>query len=291
MFTILQLAFLIGFAVFLIAVFCLAFFRKPGDRSKTGNDFYTADIAFSPKENRYILRNKRLLPISEAVKLFFEPFDRDRWAEKKASQTGKPKDLIAEEWFLKSETARRTGIFLHEEIARYFMGSPMKGCFRFKFKGKYFDIDKEIGIAKEESLFREFVKSENLRVYRTNCLVADRSMRIAGRVAFIGICETGYEIYDWKRAGGITDCNGDAIIRNAYGRKGRNGMENVDDTPFWHYALQLNLYRAVLEKNCHITISRITLVDLCPAKDAFVKVAVPLMKAEMPQIAKYLCRV
>lgn len=288
MFTIPQLLLLFGFGTFLIVIFCLTFFRKPHRRKITDDIFFTAEIKYSPKENKYILRGKRLLPVSVAVSLFFERFDQNRWAEEKSKQTGKPQDLIIEEWNLKGEMARRTGVFLHEEIAHYFIGLPMKGRFQFKFKSEHLTVDKDISIEKEESLFLKFVADENLRIYRTNYLVADRGLRIAGRVAFVGVCEDGYEIYDWKRAKGITDLDGNPITKNAFGVKGKNGMETIDDTPFWHYALQLNLYRAILEKTNHIVIRRIFLIDLCPTKETYVKISVPLINEEMAKVLKFL---
>ncbi len=288
MFTIPQLLLLLGFGTFIIIIFCLAFFRKPNKREKPNDIFSTAEIKFSPKENRYIVRGKRLLPVSIAVSLFFETFDQNRWAEEKSKQTGKPSELIIEEWNLKGEMARRTGVFLHDEISRYFIGLPMKGRFRFNFKSKHLNVDKDISIEKEETLFMKFVEEEKLRVYRTNYLIADRGLKLAGRVAFVGIYEDGYEIYDWKRAKGITDVNGNPITKNGFGVKGKNGMETIDDTPFWHYALQLNLYRAILEKTNHIVVRRIFLIDICPTKESYTKISVPLMNEEMSKVLKFL---
>ena len=130
-----------------------------------------------------------------------------------------------------------------------------------------------------------------MQVYRTNFLVADSTWRLAGRVAFIGKCSDGYVLYDWKRRNGITDKYGNAITENAFDQKGTNGLENIWDTPFWHYALQLNLYRAILEKNHHLKICSIYLIDISPQRDNFAKIPIPLLDNELKAALEFLaCR-
>ncbi len=278
----LQFAAAAGFALLAVITFCLAFFRKPKpQRPPAPHPPGNSEIKYSAKENRFTVRGKRLIPVSAAVSLFFEPFDKERHAEEKSMKTGMAKEKIIEGWEMARERARATGIFLHDDIAAFFAGSQMKGCFRFTFKGKFSQTDETISLEKEEKLFMQFINAVPLRVYRTNYLVADSSLRLAGRVAFIGKCDGGYELYDWKRRSGISDENGNAITQNALGKKGTNGLENISDTPFWHYALQLNLYRAILEKNYHLRICAIYLIDVCPDKASFAKLQIPLLGKEL----------
>ena len=277
-----QFAAVAAFALFVAATFCLAFFRKPKpQRPPTPQPPGNPEIRYSAKENRFTMRGKRLIPVSTAVSLFFETFDKERRAGEKSMKTGIPKERIIEEWEMARERARATGIFLHDDIAAFFAGSQMKGSFRFTFSGKFSQTDETISLEKEERLFMQFVNTTPLRVYRTNYLVADISLRLAGRVAFIGKCADGYELYDWKRRSGVSDENGKAITTNTFGKKGTNGLENISDTPFWRYALQLNLYRAILEKNCHLKICAIYLIDVSPDKTSFAKLQIPLLGEEL----------
>ncbi len=278
----LQLAAIVGFALFTAITFCLAFLRKPKQKDRhVSQPPVISEITYSAKENRYTVRGKRLMPVSSAVNLFFETFDKERRAEEKSAKTGIPKEKIIEDWEMARERARARGVFLHEDIAAFFAGSRMKGSFRFTFNGKFSQTDETISLEKEERLFMQFINAVPLRVYRTNYLVADSSLRLAGRVAFIGKCDGGYELYDWKRRSGISDESGNAITQNPFGKKGTYGLENIGDTPFWHYALQLNLYRAILEKNCHLKICAIHLIDVCPDKTSFAKLQIPLLGKEL----------
>lgn len=279
----------IAFVVFVIVVFIKAFFPK---RKET---FHARAVVPIPsglihRMESISVRGRKFFSVSSAVPLFFKTFDRELWAARKADSTGRSADEILEEWAIKGERARQSGIFLREQTARYFAGGRMKGGFRFKFKGSATSVSEYVSLEKEEALFMDFVSHTELRVYRTNYLVADRSLRIAGRVAFIGVCEGGYVLYDWKKASGITDANGNAITVSAAGDKGTNGLENVDDTPFWRYALQMNLYRAILEKNYHLSIKAMYLVDVSADKKNPATVSVPFMNDETAAVMKYLSR-
>ena len=106
--SILQFAAIFGFAIFVIATFCLAFFHKPKHKTPKPQAFGSADIKFSEKENRFVIRGKRFIPVSVAVNLFFNAFDKDYHAARKSEETGIPKNKIIEEWDLKRERDRKS---------------------------------------------------------------------------------------------------------------------------------------------------------------------------------------
>ncbi len=93
----------------------------------------------------------------------------------------------------------------------------------------------------------------------------------------------GYSIYDWKRSKKIVDSLGEPII-TSYG--GKLGLHNLDipDTPFYHYCIQQNLYRYILEKNYGIKIKSMNLVVLSNAYSKYHKIEVPIMVNEIAQV-------
>ena len=50
-----------------------------------------------------------------------------------------------------------------------------------------------------------------------------------------------FYLFDWKRSKQIKK-------ENRY-RKGKHPLNHLDDANYWHYALQLNIYKYILEKN------------------------------------------
>ena len=73
-----------------------------------------------------------------------------------------------------------------------------------------------------------------------------------------------YIIYDWKRSEKVID-NGMPVKINKYGEKGNYPLEHLDNTPYYHYALQLSLYKYILEKNYGMKISDLRLGIFHPA--------------------------
>jgi hypothetical protein len=54
-------------------------------------------------------------------------------------------------------------------------------------------------------------------------------------------------------------------------------ISEIEDLPFWHYALQQNLYRYILNKKYGIEVKRMKLVVLHPSLDQPVVLDVPNM--------------
>lgn len=288
--TISQIAFLTAFAGMIVLVAWKAFLHPKRRKKFYGTPATKAslisEIKYSPRQKCYKLRGNKLLPVSEAVDLFFEDFDKERHASQKAHQTGKSVDEIIDKWNIVQEHSKQTGLFLRGEILRYFTATPLKQEFNFRYVGKTASANETIDVDKEMRLFVQSVAENGLKLFRVGQLIADLDLRLAGRVAFIGKYGDGYEICDWKRAPGITNAEGSPITFNPYGHKGINGYEAHDDTPFWRYTLQLNLYRAILERNYHIRILRITLFDVNPQKETYVRVPIPLLGDELQNILR-----
>lgn len=86
-----------------------------------------------------------------------------------------------------------------------------------------------------------------------------------------------YDIYDWKRSHRIVNSMGEPISINRNGERGIRGLENIHDTVYWHYCLQQNLYRFILEKNYRIQIDKMYLVIFVDSTTSYTKLEVPRM--------------
>jgi hypothetical protein len=69
--------------------------------------------------------------------------------------------------------------------------------------------------------------------------------------------EDTYSIYDWKRS--------KEIKKTSYNKWGKIAcISHIPDSNYWHYCLQLNTYKYILEKNYGIKIRDMYLVCLHP---------------------------
>ena len=94
--------------------------------------------------------------------------------------------------------------------------------------------------------------------WRTEWEVWDEDLKLAGSIDMIYKHRTNgtYAIYDWKRSKKIT-------MENTF-QSGLGPVNHLPDTNYWHYTLQLNLYRWLLENNYGIVISEMALVIMHP---------------------------
>jgi hypothetical protein len=84
-----------------------------------------------------------------------------------------------------------------------------------------------------------------------------------------------YEIYDWKRSKEI-------IYDTPYAKSAITPcISHFPDTNYWHYSLQLNTYKKILEEKYDIAISAMYLLFLHPNYDAYQRIEVKHHPKEM----------
>ena len=88
-------------------------------------------------------------------------------------------------------------------------------------------------------------------------------------------------IYDWKRSDKLIAKNGLPIKNSLYGEKALPPIENLDDSPYYHYALQLSLYKYILEKNYGITVSKLRLGIFHPSYNKPYVLEMPYLQNEI----------
>jgi len=85
-------------------------------------------------------------------------------------------------------------------------------------------------------------------------------------------------IYDWKRCKDIKKTNGfgDFALTDC--------IAHLPDTNFWHYALQLNTYKAILEAKYDKKVTRMCLVCLHPNLPSYQLLVVPDLSKEIADL-------
>jgi ATP-dependent exoDNAse (exonuclease V) beta subunit len=164
--------------------------------------------------------------------------------------------------------AAQKGTDLHYDIECYYNGLDVKN-------------DSE-----EFQYFLQFAKDfAHLKPYRTEWIVFYEELRLAGSIDMVFQDEAGdLWIYDWKRT------NKD-LAPHAYGGKTSHTpcIAHVEDCAFWHYSMQLNLYRGVLERKYGKSIKGMYLVRLHPdyAYKTYDRIEVPFMDKEIEDLFAY----
>ena len=128
--------------------------------------------------------------------------------------------------------------------------------------------------------FKAFVADHpHLRCYRVEWMIFDEDVKIAGSIDFVSENEDGsLTIYDWKRCKEIKKTNsfGDFALTEC--------ISHLPDTNYWHYVLQLNTYKAILERKYEKKIKEMFLVGLHPNLSTYQLYKVPVLKQEMDDL-------
>lgn len=108
--------------------------------------------------------------------------------------------------------------------------------------------------------FLNFVNDHpEMKPYRTEWTIYNEDIKISGSIDMVYENPDGtLSIYDWKRCKQITKVN----TYNKFAVT--EEISDLPDSNFWHYSLQLNTYKAILEAKYNKTIRDMFLVQLHP---------------------------
>ena len=220
------------------------------------------NLTFDENEHKYFVGNKELKSVTSLIEEYFPPFEAERLAYIVGKKTGRnPQELIAE-WDRKGEEARTLGTKMHENIEKFYLGEEYENNDIF---GQFLD----------------FTKETHLVPYRTEWPIYDEEAGIAGTLDFLDYQNGEYIIYDWKRSKKVVSPKiGKPIVKSKNKTKGLRPITDIEDAPYWHYALQTSLYRYILKRDYGIDVAKSRLVVMHPElKQAFMT-DVPYMEKE-----------
>ena len=192
----------------------------------------------------------------------FEKFNADNIIDKmmaskkwtKSKYFGMTKDEIKAQWNENGRQASQAGTKLHYDIECFYNGSPNEND------------------SKEYKFFLDYAKGVKWKPYRTEWMVYHEELKIAGSIDMIYEDDDGNLIIaDWKRCKEIKKTN---RFRNSH----TECISYLPDSNFWHYALQLNTYRIILEEKYDKKIIDMFLVCLHPNNNSWEKHKIPFLR-------------
>jgi hypothetical protein len=196
-----------------------------------------------------------------------------------AKYYGKTAEEIEEMWAAAGREAATKGTEMHYKIECFYntpdpapdatpVPAPDAPTTEFKYFLKFNDEYKSI-----------------LKPYRTEWTVFHEEARIAGSIDMVyevieqpatdTTTATPLAIYDWKRCREITKTNrGNKFATHP-------AIEHLPDTNYWHYALQLNIYKYILQSKYGKTITDLYLIVLHPEAQNYQRIKLPDLQTEV----------
>lgn len=176
---------------------------------------------------------------------------------------GKTREEIKELWKKSGEESSGKGTELHKNIEDYSNGLNV------------------INDTTEYKYFLQFRKDYSYLIpYRTEWMVYYEEYKLCGSIdmVYYNTISKTYEIYDWKRSKEIEyDSN--------FGKKAKTEcISHFPDTNYWHYSIQLNTYKKILEEKYDIMISAMYLLCLHPNYKTYERIEVKHLENEISDL-------
>jgi len=166
---------------------------------------------------------------------------------------GKTKDEIIKMWDDNRDEAAKAGTKMHYDIECYYNNCPNENE------------------SVEYGYFKKFAEDyKHLKPYRTEWMIWHEEIKIAGSVDMVFEQEDGsLLIYDWKRS--------KEIVKSTRFTKFAKTecIDYLPDTNFWHYSLQLNVYKRILEEKYGKKVDGLFLVCLHPNNSNLSYIRIP----------------
>jgi hypothetical protein len=176
---------------------------------------------------------------------------------------GKTKEEIKKEWSDNGSQVSGLGTSLHFNI-ECFMNEELEyddgSICNYTHSDLLEVYEKPEKTEIEWDYFIKFIKDfPNLKPYRTEWMIYDEDLKLAGSIDMIYENEDGsLSIYDWKRSKEISKYN------NFREYALTECIKHLPNTNFWHYSLQLNTYKRILERKYGKKVTDLYLVRLHP---------------------------
>jgi hypothetical protein len=209
---------------------------------------------------------------------FFGHFDADaviakmmsspKWYESK--YYGQTAEEIKAGWAAKGEASSKAGTRMHLDIEHFYNALPAAWAVAPAGSARAVDVETGVTAMREADswdpaggpeweYFLDYQRKygTQFQPFRTEWLVFDEEHKVAGSIDMVYMKPDGtLAIYDWKRIEEVK-------TENRF-QSGLGPVAHLPDTNYWHYSLQLNVYRYIIQKHYGYTVSELALVVLHP---------------------------
>jgi ATP-dependent exoDNAse (exonuclease V) beta subunit len=180
---------------------------------------------------------------------------------------GMTKESILQSWDTNRDTAAQAGTNMHYDIECYYNGID--------------NHNESIEFQYFKNFLRDFA---DLKPYRTEWCVYYEEYKLSGSIDMVFENPDGtLLIYDWKRVKEIS-------YESSFNKYATTPcIQHMPDTNFWHYSLQLNVYKKILEDKYDKKVVGMYLVCLHPDNldKSYERLEVPVLENDINNLFEF----
>jgi hypothetical protein len=200
-------------------------------------------VVFDSESHTYTKNKKQLTSVTTFIHKFKNEFDSDFFSKKIALRDNKTQEEVLKEWSNKAKKSREIGTAIHKIFEDYTNKeySILNNEFQFNFLELPVEYTLEF-LEKSKiavKFINEFFITNRLVPIYSEYIVYDNYL--AGQIDMI--CKDkkdNYYILDFK--------TNDKIEKYSYNKKMKGIFNFLNDSSFYHYSLQLSIYKQMFDK-------------------------------------------
>jgi hypothetical protein len=240
-------------------------------------DNWNSSIAFDEESHKYLhpkdeTGNAEYISVTTLIERFF-PFDLRRYIERKAEEENRTEEDVLDEFLIIRDEAAEKGTFLHNQIENFLKGT------------KYDSESKEFGFFID--FYNKEIKKRNLNFFEAEKMIFSNKYNVAGTIdcLFKKEDKDEYIMLDWKRSKKLIIDGRPRMFGYGYAL---SELNHLDNSSYYRYCLQQNIYKVIVENESALNISSMKLVVLHENYSDYYIVDVPEMKKEAISILNSL---
>lgn len=209
------------------------------------------NVAFEDETHKYHhiqdqTGNAEYISVTTLIDRFF-PFDIERFIERKAQKEGLTEEDVLNEFLANRDEAAEKGTLMHEQIENFLKGNNYE--------------DNSIEFKHFKRFYTEVVVANGFKFVEAEKRILSEEFNVAGTVdaIFKKPNSMDYIIVDWKRSKKLVVDGHPKMY--GYG-VALSELNHLDNSSYYKYALQQNIYKHILEYDYGMSISSMNLIVL-----------------------------
>jgi len=220
-------------------------------------------VSFDSGTHSYFLKDKKLTSVTTLINKFKNEFDSDFWSKKIAKKENTTQEAILKKWKDKAFKSTEIGTAIHKIFEDYTNVNycVTNGKLEFEYNKLNPEFSEDFNLKKEVSLkfINDFFLTKRLIPVESEFIVYNDFL--AGQLDMICKDQEGnFYILDFK--------TNEKIDTYSYGKSMKGIFSHLDDASYFHYCLQLSIYKKMLKE---YDIKKIFLVHITAEKYEFIE--------------------